>query len=104
MSDQTYRIERCEHDIDKHPNAIVMGGHFVGRLEEHLPNCDGSRLVMVECMEAELVVDDRLQQIADAYAEHQEAIKSGTNTEHMATFHAVVALLSELVEGTDDDS
>ena len=50
MNDEltTYRIERCEHDIDKHPNAIVMGGHFVGRLEEHLPNCDGSRLVPVE--------------------------------------------------------
>ena len=68
MNDEptTYRIERCEHDTDKHPNAIVMGGHFVGRLEEHLPNCDGSRLVMVECMEAELVVDGRLQAIADA--------------------------------------
>jgi len=47
MSDQTYRIERCEHDIDKHYNAIAMGGHFVGRLEEHLPSCGGSRLVPV---------------------------------------------------------
>ena len=50
---ELYRIERCEHDTDKHFNAIVMGGHFVGRLEEHLPSCAGSRLVPVSVTEGE---------------------------------------------------
>jgi len=101
MNDEltTYRIERCEHDIDKHYNAIVMGGHFVGRLEEHLPNCDGSRLVMVECMEAELVVDGRLQAIADAW---QRVDYPGRHIIRKAAGE-LVAVVEDALGGTDNE-